>query len=185
MLLSRYFREELEQTTQGKACLPGRAPWGPAGLQFLSFFLILLSLEENKFLNKKRNKSSEKEVNHKLDRGTSMVRLPYKRSVGPGLCWLCACLQVRWMEGARPADTISFPPAEVGGCGEWPGPAPTDLLSLLFPFLKDGGCTCPGDVAKAFGKRPWKGGSMQGVGSSLRGCRREGADTLGEDRGQS
>ena len=41
-------------------------------------------------------------------------------------------------------------------------PAPTDLLSLLFPFLKDGGCTCPGDVAKAFGKRPWRGGACRG-----------------------
>ena len=51
-----------------------------------------------------------------------------------------------------------------GGGRQWPGPAPTDLLSLLFPFLKDGGCTCPGDVAKAFGKRPWRGGSVQGLG---------------------
>ena len=45
------------------------------------------------------------------------------------------------------------PPRGDGGGWEWPGPAPTDL-SLLFPFLKDGGCTCPGDVAKAFGKKP-------------------------------
>lgn len=79
----------------------------------------------------------------------------------------------------------SHSPGGDGGCGEWPGQAPTDLLSLLFPFLKDGGCTCPGDVAKAFGKRPWRGGSLQGGGSSLRGCWREGADTLGEDWGQS
>lgn len=35
----------------------------------------------------------------------------------------------------------------------WSGlsPAPT-LLILSFLSLKDGGCTCPGDVAKAFGK---------------------------------
>ena len=85
------------------------APWGPAGLQFLSFFLILLSLEENKFLNRKRNKSSEKEVNRKLDRATHTVWLGYKGSVGPGLCWLCGCLQGGWPEGARSADTISFP----------------------------------------------------------------------------
>ena len=82
-----------------------------------------------------------------------------------------------------------IPPGGDGGGRQWPGPAPTDLLSPLFPFLKDGGCTCPGDVAKAFGKRPWRGGSVQGLAgrrvSSMWGCRREGADTFGEDRGQS
>ena len=122
ILLSRYFREELEQTIRGLACLPGRAPWGPAGLQFLSFFLILLSLEENKVLNKKRNKSSEKEVNRKLDRATHTVRLGHKGSAGPGLCWV-------WPEGARPSDTISFPWGEMEGAGN--GLAQLPLTSSL------------------------------------------------------
>lgn len=48
------------------------------------FFLILSSAlkVENKFLNKKRNKSSEKEVNRKLDRATHTVWLGYKGVLG-------------------------------------------------------------------------------------------------------
>lgn len=41
--------------------------------------------------------------------------------------------------------------------GAGPAPTGTHVLSLLFP-LKDGGCTCPGDVAKAFGKDGLAGG---------------------------